>query len=102
MATEPEEQEPASERTQDDKGSRASELRALADREAESLQQGPGISLFGGEIPYRALIALAVFVVVFVAVWAALWGLLGGIGLALGWILAAVAGALAVRLVRRD
>ena len=102
MATEREEEKAASEPADDeDASSTASELRAFADREAQSLQEGPGISLFGGKIPYRALLAGGVFVLVFVLVWAGLWALLGGIGLALGWILAAVAGALAVRLVPR-
>ncbi len=79
-----------------------SEVRAAADREAERLQAGPGFSLFGGEVPYRVLVAFAIFIVVFLAVWAGLWALLGGIGIALGWILAALAGALAVRLVSRS
>lgn len=100
MATEREENEPASERSQQDDSSTASEVRAFADREAQALQKGPGISLFGGKIPYRLLVAIGVFVLVFVLVWAGLWALLGGIGLTLGWILAAVTGALAVRLVR--
>jgi hypothetical protein len=101
MGPERQEEESASEKAQDEENSRTSELRAAADREAQTLQEGPGISLFGAEIPYRVLIAIAVFVVVFVAVWAAVWALLGGIGLALGWIFAAVVGALAVRLVGR-
>lgn len=78
------------------------DVRTTAEREANSVMQGPKVSLFGAELPKRALIALAVFVAAFTLVWVALWAALGGIGLALGWIPAAALGWLAVRLVLRS
>jgi hypothetical protein len=72
------------------------------DREVSTFQQGPGPRLFGGVLPVRALIAIALFVVVFVAVWMAFWALAGGLGLALGWIPAALVGALAVVIAGRS
>ena len=81
---------------------RLSEARALAESQADRLQEGRTVSLFGAAVPVRVLIALGVFVLVFMLVWTALWGLAGGIGLALGWIPATLAGMLAVGLVGRS
>jgi hypothetical protein len=85
-----------------DSESSAEVATATAEREARPLLGGSGVSLFGGEIPYRALIAIAIFVAVFTVVLVGLWALLGGIGLALGWIVALVVGALAVWFVSRS
>jgi hypothetical protein len=73
-----------------------------ADREARRLQEGPGITLFGGQISYRALIAIGIFIAAFMAVWVVLWAGMGGVGLGLGWIPAAAAGVAAVGLFSRS
>jgi hypothetical protein len=73
-----------------------------ADREARSLQEGPGITLFGGEISYRTLAAIGIFIAAFMAVWVVLWAGMGGVGLGLGWIPAAAAGVAAVWMFSRS
>ncbi len=93
-----EESASSSEREADNERSDASELRERAEREGERLQQGPGVEMLGGKVPYRVLVAIAIFVVVFLLVWVGLWAALGGLGLGLGWILAALAGLAAVKL----
>lgn len=62
------------------------------------LWEGRAISLFGGQVPLRALAALAVFLPVFVLLYLALWELLGNVGLVLGWIAALLVAAVAVLL----
>ena len=78
------------------------EFRASAENETSRLQEGPTVSMLGGAVPARVLVALGVFVVVFTVVYLALFGLLGGLGLALGWIPAAAVAFLAVQLVGRS
>lgn len=78
------------------------QFRASAESETSRLQRGPTVSLLGGSVPARVLIALGVFVVVFTVVYLALFGLLGGLGLALGWIPAAAVAFLAIQLVGRS
>ena len=86
----------------EDDSNTAEEVAATAGREGRPLLEGSSISLFGGELPHRTLLAIGVFVVVFMLVWVALWGLVGGWGLGLGWIIAAAVGALAVWLLTRS
>ena len=66
--------------------------------ELEKLSSGPSVSLFGGELPVRALVAIGVFVLTFIVSWMLLWAILGGLGFGLGWIVGAVLGAVAVKL----
>ena len=63
---------------------------------ARALDSGPTVSILGGEVSRRTLLALGTFVLVFLLVWVALWGVFGGVGLVLGWIVATAAGAAAV------
>ena len=95
------EQKAAEQAPREEDDSAVAQLRENADREARRLGEGPGITLFGGKIPYRTLLAIAVFVGVFLLVWVPLWAALGGVGLGLGWIPAAAAGAAAVWLLAR-
>jgi hypothetical protein len=73
-----------------------------ADREARRLQDGPGITFLGGQISYRALAAIGIFIAAFMLVWVVLWAGMGGVGLGLGWIPAAAAGVAAVWLFSRS
>ena len=65
--------------------------------ELEKLSSGRTISVLGGELPVRALVAIGVFALTFVATWMLLWAILGTVGFALGWIVGAVVGAAAVK-----
>jgi hypothetical protein len=71
---------------------------ASGEREAGTLRRGRTISLFGGDVPVRVLVALAIFVAVFMVVWVGLWAALGSLGMVLGMFAAGVAGAFAVKL----
>ena len=71
---------------------------ASARRNAGTLRQGRTISFFGGELPLRVLVALAIFVAVFMVVWIALWAVAGVLGMVLGIFAAGIAGAFAVKL----
>ncbi len=68
---------------------------------ARALYSGPTVSILGGEVSRRTLLALGTFVLVFLLVWIALWGVFGGVGLVLGWIVATAAGGAAVWLLAR-
>jgi hypothetical protein len=67
-------------------------------QELETLAEGPTVSYFGGELPVRAAVAVAVFALTFVACWLLLWALLDTMGFALGWLVAGAAAVGAVRL----
>ena len=67
-------------------------------RELEKLTEGPTVSYFGGELPLRAAVAIAVFALTFAACWLLLWALLDTFGFALGWLVAGAAAVGAVKL----
>ena len=71
---------------------------AFGRRDAGTLRQGRTVSFFGGELPVRVLVALAIFVAVFMVVWLALWAVAGALGMVLGMFAAGIAGAFAVKL----
>jgi len=72
------------------------QLAEEARAQARALDSGPTVSILGGEVARRTLLALGAFVLVFLLVWIALWGVFGSVGLALGWIVATAAGGGAV------
>lgn len=80
----------------DEEAGTSAQLADEARGQARALDSGPKVSILGGEVSRRTLLALGVFVLVFLLVWIALWGVFGGVGLALGWILATAAGGAAV------
>ena len=74
------------------------ESAAASRREVGKLRQGRAIRFFGGQVPVRMIIAIAIFVAAFMVIWMALWFAIGMLGLVFGMLPAIAAGLLAVKL----